>query len=74
MCRADLDGAARAGRRWAQSWDVRINDRMLLGLKNQIAEVLCRYRHRTSYADLVVMPMSGWDCALDSISSANRSA
>jgi len=56
MCRADLDGAARAGRRWAQSWDVRINDRMLLGLKNQIAEVLCRPRR---YADVGLGLRSG---------------
>ena len=33
-----------------------INDRLLLGLKSQMSEALCRYRHRSSYADLVVMP------------------
>ena len=32
------------------------NDRLLLGLKSQMSEALCRYRHRASYADLVVMP------------------
>jgi len=34
------------------------NDRLLLGpqLKGTISEVLCRCRHRTSYADPVVMP------------------
>jgi DNA invertase Pin-like site-specific DNA recombinase len=33
-----------------------INDRLLLGLNSQMSEALCRYRHRASYADLVVMP------------------
>src|SRR3954463_7437440 len=28
------------------------NDRLLLGLKGQMSEALCRYRHRASYADL----------------------
>ena len=32
------------------------NDRLLLGMKGQMSEALCRYRHRASYADLVVMP------------------
>ena len=32
------------------------NGRLLLGLKGTISEVLCRSRHRASYADLVVMP------------------
>jgi Resolvase, N terminal domain len=35
-----------------------INDRLLLGLKSQMSEALCRRRHNASYADLVVMPMS----------------
>ena len=34
------------------------NDRLLLGLKGTISEALCRRRHKLSYADLVVMPMS----------------
>jgi hypothetical protein len=33
-----------------------INDRLLLGLKGSMSEVLCRRRHNTSYADLAVMP------------------
>jgi len=33
-----------------------INDRLLLGLKSQMSEVLCRYRHKASYADLEIMP------------------
>jgi hypothetical protein len=33
------------------------NDRLLLGMKGQMSEALCRYRHKASYADLVVMPM-----------------
>ena len=32
------------------------NDRLLLGMKGQMSEALCRYRHRASYADPVVMP------------------
>jgi DNA invertase Pin-like site-specific DNA recombinase len=32
------------------------NDRLLLGLKGTMSEALCRYRHRTSYADPPVMP------------------
>ena len=32
------------------------NDRLLLGMKGQLSEALCRYRHSASYADLVVMP------------------
>jgi hypothetical protein len=32
------------------------NDRLLLGMKGQMSEMLCRYRHSISYADLVVMP------------------
>ena len=35
-----------------------INDRLLLGLKSQMSEMLCRYRHNISYADLVIMPTS----------------
>ena len=34
------------------------NDRALLGLKGQMSEMLCRYRHSISYADLAVMPTS----------------
>jgi DNA invertase Pin-like site-specific DNA recombinase len=33
-----------------------INDRLLLGLKSQMSEALCRYRHKASYADIAVMP------------------
>jgi DNA invertase Pin-like site-specific DNA recombinase len=32
------------------------NDRLVLGLKGQMAEALCRIRHKTSYADSAVMP------------------
>ena len=34
------------------------NDRLVLGMKGQISEMLCRRRHNASYADLVVMLMS----------------
>ena len=33
------------------------NDRLLLGMKGQMSEALCRYRHKASYADPVVMPI-----------------
>src|SRR5882672_2367676 len=32
------------------------NDRVLLGMKGQLSEALCRYRHKASYADITVMP------------------
>jgi DNA invertase Pin-like site-specific DNA recombinase len=32
------------------------NDRLVLGMKGQISEALCRRRHNASYADLAVMP------------------
>jgi hypothetical protein len=40
------------------------NDRLLLGLKGTMSEVLCRCRHRTSYADAVVMPTRHRGCGL----------
>jgi hypothetical protein len=32
------------------------NDRLVPGMKGQIPEALCRYRHKASYADIPVMP------------------
>ena len=32
------------------------NDRLLLGMKGQMSEALCRIRHNISYADFSVMP------------------
>jgi hypothetical protein len=32
------------------------NDRLLLGMKGQMSEALCRRRHKASYADPAVMP------------------
>ena len=32
------------------------NDRLILGMKGQISEALCRHRHSASYADPPVMP------------------
>src|SRR5260370_30558860 len=40
------------------------NDRLLLGMKGQMSEALCRYRHRASYADAVVMPRRRRRCRL----------
>ena len=40
------------------------NDRLLLGMKGQMSEALCRYRHRASYADAVVMPRRRRGCGL----------
>jgi len=35
------------------------NDRLVLGMKGQLSEALCRRRHNASYADLAVMPRWG---------------
>jgi hypothetical protein len=40
------------------------NDRLLLGMKGQMSEALCRCRHRASYADAVVMPTRHRGCGL----------
>ena len=40
-----------------------INDRLLLGLKSQMSEALCRFRHKASYADIAVMPTVCCECA-----------
>ncbi|MGD0687654.1 MAG: hypothetical protein ABSA03_21390 [Streptosporangiaceae bacterium] len=32
------------------------NDRLVLGMKGQISEALCRIPHKASYADFSVMP------------------
>jgi DNA invertase Pin-like site-specific DNA recombinase len=50
------------------------NDRLLLGLKGTMSEMLCRYRHRTSYADIAVMPTMRCECAAALAGSASRSA
>jgi len=50
------------------------NDRLLLGLKGTISEVLCRYRHRTSYADLAVMPAMWQKLAVVSVPGCRCSA
>jgi hypothetical protein len=50
------------------------NDRLLLGLKGTLSEALCRYRHRTSYADIAVMPTRGCEFAAGLAGSASRSA
>jgi DNA invertase Pin-like site-specific DNA recombinase len=42
-----------------------INDRLLLGLKSQMSEALCRYPDKASYADLAVMPTMRCECAAD---------
>ena len=41
-----------------------VNDRVLLGFKGTMGEALCRYRHRTSYADPPVMPTRRRGCGL----------
>jgi hypothetical protein len=41
-----------------------VNDRVLLGFKGTMGEALCRCRHRTSYADAVVMPTRHRGCGL----------
>jgi DNA invertase Pin-like site-specific DNA recombinase len=51
-----------------------INDRLLLGLKSQMSEVLCRIRHKASYADSAVMPTMLCECAADLAGSPGESA
>ena len=50
------------------------NDRLLLGMKGQMSEALCRYRHRASYADLAVMPTRGCEFAAGLAGRVGRSA
>ncbi len=50
------------------------NDRLVLGLKGQMAEVLCRIRHKASYADSAVMPTMLCECAADLAGSPGESA
>jgi DNA invertase Pin-like site-specific DNA recombinase len=50
------------------------NDRLLLGLKGTMSEALCRYRHRASYADLVVMPTGRQELAVVSVPGCRYSA
>jgi hypothetical protein len=40
-----------------------VNDRVLLGFKGTMGEMLCRYRHNISYADLPVMPTTSCEGA-----------
>ena len=50
------------------------NDRLLLGMKGQMSEALCRYRHRTSYADPPVMPTTRQEVWVVAVSGVLRSA
>ncbi|HEX6524134.1 MAG TPA: hypothetical protein VF070_29660, partial [Streptosporangiaceae bacterium] len=50
------------------------NDRLLLGMKGQMSEALCRYRHRASYADLVVMPTRRQELVAVSVPGCRYSA
>ena len=50
------------------------NDRLLLGMKGQISEALCRYPDKASYADIAVMPTMCCECAAGLAGSASRSA
>jgi hypothetical protein len=50
------------------------NDRLLLGMKGQMSEALCRYRHSISYADLVVMPTARRELAAGSVPGCWHSA
>jgi DNA invertase Pin-like site-specific DNA recombinase len=50
------------------------NDRLILGMKGQISEALCRYRHKASYADLVVMPTTRQELVVVSVHECRCSA
>jgi len=50
------------------------NDRLLLGLKGTMSEMLCRIRHKASYADSAVMPTMLCECAAELAGSPGESA
>jgi len=50
------------------------NDRLLLGMKGTMSEALCRYRHKASYADLRIMPISGLKALVAAVPAVLRSA
>ena len=50
------------------------NDRLVLGMKGIMSEALCRYRHRASYADLVVMPTRRQELVVVSVAGCRYSA
>ena len=50
------------------------NDRLVLGMKGQMSEALCRYRHKASYADPAVMPTGGGEQVVVSVPGCGRSA
>jgi hypothetical protein len=50
------------------------NDRLVLGLKGTMAEVLSGHRHKTSYADFAVMPTMRWRRAVAGGGGRGRSA
>jgi DNA invertase Pin-like site-specific DNA recombinase len=51
-----------------------VNDRVLLGFKGTMGEMLCRYRHNISYADLPVMPTTRQETAFGRSGRQERSA
>ena len=50
------------------------NDRLVLGMKGQISEYLCRRPDKYSYADIAVMPTTRCESAADLAGSDSRSA
>jgi DNA invertase Pin-like site-specific DNA recombinase len=62
---ADADGV------YDPNW---YNDRLLLGLKGTMSEVLSGNRHKTSYADIAVMPTRSCEFAAGLAGDAGRSA
>src|SRR5436190_11397096 len=45
------------------------NDRLVLGLKGTMSEMLCRHRHRASYADPPVMPTTRQELVVVSVAA-----
>jgi len=45
------------------------NDRLILGMKGQISEALCRHRHSASYADPPVMPTTRQELVVVSVAA-----
>jgi hypothetical protein len=50
------------------------NDRLLLGMKGTMSEVLCRCRHSASYADPAVMPAGRQELVVVSVRGCRCSA
>ena len=53
---------------------VDINDRLVLGVKNQMSDALCRIRHKASYDEVAVMPTGAGITVLEPGTAVTMSA